>query len=223
MMSGAVRSLRASRPGATFALTLAGLVLLGACTGAAEPSPTTPAVTSPGSAPSSSATPETEEKTPEEVESAVAGVLVGSEPAKVADGELASSGTGTFGAQLGVVSVETGAASSRLVFALRTTSGSEEPVPLETFNEWAPLTKDVRDVSVTDTAAGKVLRPFLGLTEGRSAQDQSFCLCSSSPKTLNGDWVTLYATLPPIATSTTTVAVDVPGFPTVADVPVTRS
>lgn len=205
------------------ALLLAATLLVAGCTGDEEPGPTTSSTA--GGTPSAGAsTPaEPEGPTAAEVEATVGNQAGSPEPVKVVDGEIPQTGEGTFAAQAGVVAVEAGTASTRLVVALRTTSGGEETVPLEAFNEWAPLMMDVRDLSVTDPNAQTVLLPYLGLTEGKTAPDGTFCLCSASPKTLNGDWVTLYATMPPLTPETTTVAVDVPGFPTVTDVAVTRS
>lgn len=200
---------------------LAAALLVAGCTGDDAPEPT---ASGSGSTPTPGATAtELEGPTVADVE-AMAGEQVGAtEPMKVVEGEIPDTGDGTFAAQAGVVAVEAGASSTRLVVTLRTTSGAEEMVPLDAFNEWSPLSMDVRDLSVTDPAAQTVLLPYLGLAEGKTPPDGTFCLCSASPKTLDGDWVTLYATLPPLDPATTTVSVDVPGFPTVTEVPVTRS
>lgn len=216
---------RTSRRARAAALALAATLLVAGCTGDDTPDPTT---TGAGGTPvpgESTTVPSAEPEGPTaaDVEATVGEQVGTTEPTKVVDGELPRSGNGTFAAQAGVVAVEAGAASTRLVVALRTTSGDEEMVPLEAFNEWSPLTMDVRDLSVTDPTAQTVLLPYLGLAEGKTPPDGTFCLCSTSPKTLNGDWVTLYATLPPLTAETTTVSVDVPGFPTVTDVAVTRS
>ncbi|NKX92130.1 hypothetical protein HF995_02390 [Sanguibacter hominis ATCC BAA-789] len=200
---------------------LAAALLVAGCTGDDAPEPTASgSVSTP--TPGATAT-ELEGPTVADVE-AMAGEQVGeTEPMKVVEGEIPDTGDGTFDAQAGVVAVEAGESSTRLVVTLRTTSGAEETVPLDAFNEWSPLTMDVRDLSVTDPAAQTVLLPYLGLAEGKTPPDGTFCLCSASPKTLDGDWVTVYATLPPLDPATTTVSVDVPGFPTVTEVPVTRS
>lgn len=198
------------------ALAVAAVLLLAGCT-SDETTPAPP--TGAGGTPVPSATPEPPSAA--EVEAAV-GAQAGAEPTVVVDGEIPTTGTGTFAAQAGVVAVEAGPASTRLVVALRTASGDEETVPLEAFNEWSPLTMDVRDLSVTDPVSQTVLLPYLGASE-TSGSDGTFCLCSHAPKTLDGSWFTVYATLPPLDPTTTTVSVDVPGFPTVTDVAVTRS
>jgi len=200
---------------------LAAALVVAGCTGDDAPEPTASgsgSTSTPGATATGLAGP-----TVADVE-AMAGQQVGeTEPMKVVEGEIPDTGDGTFAAQAGVVAVEAGESSTRLVVTLRTTSGAEETVPLDAFNEWSPLTMDVRDLSVTDPAAQTVLLPYLGLAEGKTPPDGTFCLCSASPKTLDGDWVTVYATLPPLDPATTTVSVDVPGFPTVTEVPVTRS
>ena len=137
-------------------------------------------------------------------------------------GEL-SFGPGTVPAELAVVAVEASDASTRLVLALRSTSGEEEMLDLAAFNERTPLAAGIRDVSITDPVAEKILLPYLAFPKGKDPITSSFCLCSNSPKTLNDSWFTVYATMPGLDPSTSTVTVTVPGFEAISDVPVTRS
>lgn len=56
------------------------------------------------------------------------------------------------------------------------------------------------------------LLPLIGIAPGTSEQDGSFCICSDSPKTVDGTGVTLDATFAALDAATTTVTVVIPGF-----------
>lgn len=195
---------------------------ISACTsGEATPDPTDSDEQTSTSSQSPSQTAE-QPKDPREIAQEIEAAVEMREPELVVSGEL-SSGPNTFPAELAVIGVEAAEASTRLVLALRSTSGKEEMLDLAAFNERTPLARGIRDVSITDPVAEKVLLPYLAFPKGEDPVTTSFCLCSNSPKTLSDSWFTVYATMPGLEPSTSSVTVTVPGFEAVPDVPVTRS
>lgn len=195
---------------------------ISACTsGEATPDPTDSDEQTSTSSQSPSQTAE-QPKDPREIAQEIEDAVEVNEPDLVVSGELPS-GPSTFPAELAVLGVEASDSSTRLVLALRSASGAEETLDLAAFNERTPLMHGIRDVSVTDPTAEKVLLPYLAFPKGKDPITTSFCLCSDSPKTLSESWFTVYATMPELDPSTSTVTVTVPGFEAVSDVPVTRS
>lgn len=165
--------------------------------------------------------PAPEAKTPEQIAQEIEEQVLVREPEHVVSGEL-KSGPSAFSAELAVLGVEAAENSTRLVLALRSTTGAEETLDLAAFNEHTPLNPGIRDVSLTDPKAERILKPYLAFADGNGAE-ASFCLCSDSPKTLNDTWFTVYATMPKLDPATTTVTVTVPGFEPVQDVAVTAA
>ena len=121
-------------------------------------------------------------------------------------------------AQLRVTEVVAGTAGTVLRFTLR--GAGTAAVDLEAFNKATPLTDDIRDVVLVDVAGDRRLRPYVGV----SATDpsRSLCSCADSPPQVTPGERTLSAVFPPIDAATGSVTVQVPGFPPVTGVPVTR-
>lgn len=163
-------------------------------------------------------------KDPREIAQEIEAAVAVAEPDLIVAGKLPTPGRSrTFSAELAVLAVEATDSSTRLVFALRNTSGEDETVDPGVFNERTPLMGGVRDVTITDPTAEKVLLPYLAYPDGEDPITTSFCACSDGPLSLVDDWFTLYATLPPLDPATSSVTVAVADFEPVADVPVTRN
>jgi hypothetical protein len=91
---------------------------------------------------------------------------------------------------------------------------------LEAFNEWRPLATDIRDVAMVDPVAAQRYLPYVGWTSADA--DDSLCACSAAPLHMSTAGQLLSATFPALDPSTDTVSLEVPGFPAVDDLPVTR-
>jgi uncharacterized lipoprotein NlpE involved in copper resistance len=191
---------------------LAVAVLLAGCTNSADAGAGGGAASPTASQPS--------ERTAGEVTAAIFGAAEADKPVAEADGEIKTGG-GRIPARITVESVSAAPESTVLRFTLYGT-GEEESVSLDAFNEFRPLMADIRDVEIGDPAAGTRYAPYLGYEAGEEADEASFCLCSTHPKTIDTDGVHLYATYPALDPSAKTATVYVPGFPDLADVPVTR-
>jgi len=76
---------------------------------------------------------------------------------------------------------------------------------------------DSRRVTILDHAGNHALNPF---TYDENEHD---CVCSTLPGSVDAQGEPLYGLYPPLAGSTTTVDITLPGFPAMKDVPVTRS
>ncbi|WP_258726151.1 hypothetical protein [Cellulomonas sp. NS3] len=133
-------------------------------------------------------------------------------------GEIPSRPT-PFPAEIEVTEVSAGSESTLVRFTLRN-DGEEVSPSLESFNRRTPLTKDIRDIAIVDTTLGARLQPFLGVQA--SAPDVSMCTCADAPKQVTDAGQLLSGTFPPLDPGTTTITVEIPGFPPVEDVPVTR-
>lgn len=162
-----------------------------------------------------------EGKSPEEIAQEILDSVEIRDLQTVVAGKL-KSGPNKFGAELAILAVEASESSTRLVIALRSTTGEEESLDRAALNVRTPLNPGIRDVSVTDPTAERVLMPFLAYGQGKDPLTESFCLCSDSPKTLNETWYPVYATLPALDPETSSVTVTIPGFDPVPDVSVTR-
>lgn len=206
-------------------VALAGAVILtlsaSACTSNdPEPEPTSTISNGPPDGGTTSEPP-VERKSPEKIAQEIQDSVAVRDPEIVVVGKL-KSGPSTFPAELAVLAVEASESSTRLVIALRSTTGEEESLDYAALNVRTPLNPGIRDVSVTDPTAERVLMPSLAYEKGKDPLTESFCLCSNSPKTLNESWFPVYATLPALDPATSAVTVNVPGFEAVPDVPVTR-
>lgn len=123
----------------------------------------------------------------------------------------------------GVVTVDSVTASShstQLRFKLFTTEPGEVSVDYHMFNEFSPLTTDIRDVALENEAQGIRLLPLLGTGQNDLANKERFCICSNSPKTVDEHGVTLDATFAPLPQGTSTITVDIPGFDAIENIPV---
>ncbi|HET8614609.1 MAG TPA: hypothetical protein VFL94_03715 [Actinomycetales bacterium] len=101
-----------------------------------------------------------------------------------------------------------------LRWRLRSASGEST----EAYGFWLshPPRFDSRRVTLLDTTGKQALSPF---TYDR---DEIMCVCSTVPKTVDGDGEPMYALFPPLDPSTPTVDVTLPGFPPATGIPVTR-
>lgn len=142
-------------------------------------------------------------------------------PENVVKGTLATTGAKTYPAELTVLSVEANETSTRLVFALRNTSGTDEVLNPREMNERVPLMGGIRDVSITDPEAQRVLLPLLAFRKGEDPTTTSFCACSQGPLNLGDEWMVQTATFPPLEPSATTVTAKIASFEEVKDIPVT--
>ena len=109
-------------------------------------------------------------------------------------GVIKSSPTTEMPGRVAVTSITAGPTSTQLRFVLFADSPEEVGVDSSMFNEFLPLTMDIRDVALEPADKGVQLLPLIGIAPGTSEQDGSFCICSDSPKTVDGTGVTLDAT-----------------------------
>lgn len=189
-----------------------GLGALTACSAADEPEPT--------SGPTSPAPDASEERTgwtAAEIESVVLGTLPADDVLGSAEGAVPD----RYGDHPAVVEVTAVRATDRTTvvwFTLRNVEDGSASLPLEAFNTRSPLTMDVRDVALVDVASGVRYQPYLGV----SVQDdtKSFCTCAHAPKQITTKGQLLSATFPAIPEGTTTVALELAGFPLIEDLPV---
>lgn len=106
-------------------------------------------------------------------------------------------------------------------FRLRNVDDSDPLLSLDSFNRQTPLTKDIRDVALVDVANDVRLQPFLGVPVDGERRG-SFCTCSAHPTQMSQVGQTLSGTFPPLDPSADEVTFEVPGFPPLEGLPVTR-
>ncbi|WP_127126624.1 hypothetical protein [Georgenia sp. SYP-B2076] len=197
------------------ACVAAAVLVLAGCTNAGR-EPTAP---EPGGPSGASAEPG---KTTEDVAAAVFGSVADVEPLAEADG-VVTDGPRRTPVRVAVETVDASPESTLVTFTLYGTQQEEEPLPLDAFNSTRMLMMDVRDVSIVDQDAQVRYAPYLGYEEGETLADAGFCMCSTAPKTVNLDGITLYATYPPLAESSRSITLDIPGFDPIEGLPVSRS
>lgn len=122
-------------------------------------------------------------------------------------------------ATITVTEVLAGASSTLVRFTLAST-GSDIDIELDAFNSLAPLTKDIRDIAIVDTAGGQRLQPFVGVSV--ALDDVSMCSCAGAPTGASASGQILSGIFPPLTDDATTIDVEIPGFPTIEAVAVTR-
>jgi hypothetical protein len=135
-----------------------------------------------------------------------------------AAGEVPSTPT-AYPASIEVTQVLAGPSSTLVRFTLRGTDDSAPLLSLDSFNKATPLTDDIRDIALVDEANDQRLQPFLGVQDG--VADTSFCTCAAAPGQMTTAGQLLSGTFPALDPSTTSVTLEVPGFPVVEDIPVT--
>lgn len=215
--------MRIGTRGTALTVLLGAALLVTGRTGSGDgPSPSTPSSPATGEETTGGEQPSADPRSAEEIEAAV--FAVAEEPAVVAEqsGSVPDASQRDVPAVVQVHSVHAGAESARLEFGLATQAPEEISVYLAAFNFFRPLTMDIRDVAIEESSTSVRYLPFLGVADGESADDGSFCVCSDVPKTFDGDGVVLYATFAALDPATSTVTVDVPVFEPMTDVPVTR-
>lgn len=136
-----------------------------------------------------------------------------------ASGEVRSRPT-PFPAEVEVTEVTAGPASTLVRFTLSNVDDSTPLLGLESFNARTPLTRDIRDIAIVDGTLGQRLQPFIGVQADKP--DTSICTCAAAPAQMSTEGQLLSGTFPPLDPGTTTVTVEIPGFPAIEDVPVTR-
>ncbi|GEM_PF-1227769 len=127
----------------------------------------------------------------------------------------------TLPARIDVTSVTADEVSTVVRFTLANLEDTDPLVQLSAFNEFRPLAGDIRDVAIVDTTASQRLRPYVGY-QGEVGQDAGICTCSDAPLQMSRVGQFLSATFPPLDPSTTEISVEIPGFPAVENVAVTR-
>ncbi len=111
-------------------------------------------------------------------------------------------------------------ASSTIVqFTLVNTQDTDPLLQFSAFNALHPLFSDIRDIAIVDPGAEQRLQPYIGQLPGK---ELDLCSCSYSPLQMSSAGQLLSGIFPPLDPSSTTVTVEIPGFPPVEDVPVTR-
>ncbi|WP_024286151.1 hypothetical protein [Cellulomonas sp. KRMCY2] len=126
-----------------------------------------------------------------------------------------------FPASIEVTDVHAGQASTVVRFTLTNVDDSDPLISLFAFNSLSPLTRDVRDVALVVPQEDARLQPFLAVPVDPD-KDGSFCTCSAAPLQMSREGQLLSATFLPLGEGTTTVSLEVPGFPLVENLPVTR-
>jgi hypothetical protein len=188
--------------------------LHGSDKGTAQP----PTSTTASTAPTDPAT--TRAMTREELQAAVFGGDVGSTTVLgQVDGAVYDS-VDPHPARIEVTEVTAFATSTLVRFTLVNLKDDDPLLSLEAFNRKTPLTHDIRDVAIVDTAGQQRYEPYVGVST--SDKTVSLCTCAASPLGMSEVGQPLSATFPPIDPSATTLSLDVPGFPEIKDLPVTR-
>lgn len=136
-----------------------------------------------------------------------------------ASGALAD-GPRSHPAVVEVTEVAADETSTLVRFTLRGVDEESTRLPLTFFNEFRPLVDDIRDVAIVDTGAGARLLPFVGVSQANA--DHSLCSCSGSPGQISQTGQPLSATFPALDTATTAISLELPGFPVIEGLPVTR-
>lgn len=123
-------------------------------------------------------------------------------------------------ARIEVTEVRASEVGTLVRFTLKNVDGSDPLLSSAAFNHKSPLTFDIRDVALIDAAQNLRLQPYLGVLP--SNRDFSISTCSGMPLQMSqaGDW--LSATFPPLNKGTTTVALELAGFPLIEGLPVSR-
>lgn len=198
-------------------LVVVALVVFAACSGGGEspsPEPT-------GSASSAPVDEAAAGWTRQEIATALfEGDLGTVEDLGTAVGELVGPSS-SFPAEVTVTQVSAGRASTLVRFTLANVDDSDPLLPLHAFNAARPLTRDIRDVALVDPAQNLRFLPFLGQLDPDDPM-KSFCTCSAAPLQMSQEGQLLSATFPPLPEGTTTVSLELPGFPLIENLPVTR-
>ncbi|WP_421734647.1 hypothetical protein [Cellulomonas sp.] len=193
------------------AIAVGGVALV-ACTGDDEPTPT-------GTGTASSS-PAAEGMTREELEAAVFGsdsasTVLGSVEGAVRDP------LHPFPARIDVTEVVAAEASTTVRFTLVNLEDTDPLLQLTAFNDQRPLTMDIRDVALVDPTASLRFLPYVGAPNA-AGETASICACSTAPLQMSEVGQLLSATFPPLDPSTETVTLEIPGFPPVEGVAVSR-
>lgn len=124
-------------------------------------------------------------------------------------------------ARVEVTEVHAGQETTFVRFTLLNVDSSTPLLSLDAFNTKTPLTRDIRDVALVDSAQNTRLQPYLAnLAAGES--NVSFCTCATAPVQMSTVGQLLSATFPALDPATTTVALELPGFGLIENLPVTR-
>ncbi len=167
------------------------------------------------------ATQASDEWTVEEVERAVLEGDIGTSSVLATVTGALVDGPRSIPAEVEVTEVAADEASTLVRFTLRGVDDSSPTLPLTFFNQLRPLADDIRDVAIVDAGAGLRLLPFVGVSQVNA--DKTLCSCSGSPARMSQVGQPLSATFPPLDAGTTTISLELPGFPVVEDLPVERN
>ncbi|MGN8246573.1 hypothetical protein ACTHAM_000237 [Cellulomonas soli] len=194
------------------AALLAGVLVLAGCTGDDEPDPTASA---------SAAAPEpARDWSRAEIEELVfEGDLGTSTVLGSAEGQVPDL-VDVLPARIDVTKVEADEASTVVWFTLVNLQDTDPLLDLAAFNEWRPLATDIRDVAMVDPVAEQRYQPYVGWTS--ADEDNSLCACASAPLHMSTVGQLLSATFPALDPTTGTISLEVPGFPAIEGLPVTR-
>lgn len=166
-----------------------------------------------------SSTPTAESMTVEELEALVFSSDLGtSEVLASVDGSVGTRGGPQTSARLDVTDVVANEHSTIAYFTVANTSGSDSLMPLQMFNEFRPLQRNIRDVTLVDPEAAQRYWAYIGQNADGSMVS---CACSTAPVSFTERGQQLNSVFPPLDPATTSVTLEVPGFPAV-EVPVTR-
>lgn len=205
-------------------------LLVSGCTGTAGPVEPTGSSMAPGGTEATGQATEPSidppAKSAQEVTEEIFDSLVDTPSIGEQNGKVPQSAGASIDARITIQSVEAGETSTMLTFTLFGTSADEESLASQAFNEFSPLTFDIRDIAIVDADSQQRFSPYLGYKNGKgdsSSSDSAFCLCSTVPKSISTDGFKLYATFPPISSEAVTVTVSIPGFEDLTQIPVVRS
>ena len=84
--------------------------------------------------------------------------------------------------RVAVTSITAGPTSTQLRFVLFADSPEEVGVDSSMFNEFLPLTLDIRDVALEPADKGVQPLPLIGIAPGTSEQDGSFLSARTPPR-----------------------------------------
>jgi len=178
--------------------------------------PTSTATTGPSSTPDASA----QGMTREQLQDAVFSGDVGSSTVLgQADGKVPDR-TKDLPARIEVTEVTASATSTLVRFTLKNAKDGQADLSLDAFNARTPLTRDIRDVAIVDPVGKQRYQPYVGVST--SDKDASLCACSAAPLVMTSTGQLLSATFPAVDPGATTISLVVPGFPEIANLPVTR-
>jgi len=85
-----------------------------------------------------------------------------------------------------------------------------------------PGTFDIRGITLIDTAATLRLQPYIGRLANELTMGNPLCACSDAPLQMSKQGQLLSAVFPPLAASSTTVTLELLGFPLLENLTVTR-